>query len=153
MRPILFHAGDGQNAGVILTEAFDLLGKDIVLAHAKDYYEAEKLEFTAPGQGALPWAHYMRLLRTSGYAGPLVMHSLEEAQVDESVTFLRKKMTEVERPARLPISSEFFHDGIHFHYQDAGRGLPFFYQHGLGGERQPNVRHFSAAGRVSDDFL
>jgi pimeloyl-ACP methyl ester carboxylesterase len=28
----------------------------------------------------------------------------------------------------------FTHDGIHFHYQETGSGLPFFFQHGLGAD-------------------
>ena len=28
----------------------------------------------------------------------------------------------------------FVHDGIHFHYRDEGAGLPFVFQHGLGGD-------------------
>ncbi|MBI4551684.1 MAG: alpha/beta hydrolase [Candidatus Latescibacteria bacterium] len=32
----------------------------------------------------------------------------------------------------------FSHDGLHFHYYDTGEGLPFFFQHGLGGDvKQP----------------
>jgi pimeloyl-ACP methyl ester carboxylesterase len=129
----LFHFGDGVKKEDVLTEAFDLLGGDIALAHAKDFRETDKMEFLAPGKGSLPWGHYIRLLRASGFTGPLVMHSLPEADVDGSTAFLRKTMIDVEHPTRLPISSEFFRDGITFHYQDAGRGIPFFYQHGLGG--------------------
>lgn len=28
----------------------------------------------------------------------------------------------------------FIHDGIQFHYQDTGSGLPFIFQHGLGAD-------------------
>jgi len=130
----LFHLGDAAKKEDVLTEAFDLLGRDIILAHAKDFRDTGKMEYVAPGRGDLPWPHYIRLLRTCGFGGPLIMHSLAEAEVEESAAFLRKKMKECERPARLPISSEFLHDGIHFNYQDAGRGVPFFFLHGLGAD-------------------
>jgi len=127
----LLQPGDAANAEDVLTEAFDLLGKDIILAHAKDFYVADKIEYVAPGKGTLPWADYLRLLRTSGFGGPLIMHSLAESEVDDGTAFLRKKMKECKRPARLPISAEFLHDSIRFRYQEVGRGVPFFFQHGL----------------------
>jgi sugar phosphate isomerase/epimerase/pimeloyl-ACP methyl ester carboxylesterase len=130
----LIHPGDGAKNEDVLTQAFDLLGKDIILAHAKDYHDNGRMEYVAPGKGYLPWPHYIRLLRSSGFGGPLIMHSLAEAEVDESAAFLRKKMRECERPARLPISADFVHDGIHFNYQEAGRGVPFFFLHGLGAD-------------------
>lgn len=119
----LFHPGETAHREDVLGEAFDLLGGDIMLAHAKDFRE-----------GIVPWAHYIQLLRVNGFAGPLVLHGMPEEEVNNDVAFLRQKMTEAARPVRLPISSEFFRDGVHFHYQDAGRGIPFFYQHGLGGD-------------------
>lgn len=131
----LFHPGDGAKKEDVLTAAFDLLGGNIVLAHAKDFRAGpDKIEYVAPGKGDLPWAHYFRLLRSSDFGGPLIMHSLAEMEVDESTAFLRKKMTENERPARLPISDFYLHDGIRFHFQEAGRGVPFFFQHGLGAD-------------------
>jgi sugar phosphate isomerase/epimerase/pimeloyl-ACP methyl ester carboxylesterase len=127
----LYHPGDKTKKEDILTEAFDLLGKDLILAHAKDFRDSGGMEYVAPGKGTLPWPHYLRLLRISGFGGPLIMHSLAESEVDESAAFLRKTMKECERPARIPIADDFFHDGIHFNYQEAGRGVPFFFQHGL----------------------
>jgi pimeloyl-ACP methyl ester carboxylesterase len=32
------------------------------------------------------------------------------------------------------VSATFHHDGIDFHYQEAGAGAPFFFQHGLGAD-------------------
>lgn len=130
----LFHPGDSVNAEQVLTEAFDFLGKEIVLAHAKDFYDAGKMEYVAPGKGVLPWAHYLRLLRTCGFGGPLIMHSLPESDVDQSTAFLRRKMKVCDRPKRIPISADFLHDGIQFKYQEVGRGVPLFFQHGLGAD-------------------
>jgi pimeloyl-ACP methyl ester carboxylesterase len=92
------------------------------------------MEYVAPGKGMLPWPHYLRLLRVSGFGGPLILHSVAEIEVDESAAFLRKKMVEGRRPARLPMAASFAHDGVNFNYQETGRGVPFFFQHGLSGD-------------------
>lgn len=76
----------------VLTEAFDLLGKDIVLAHAKDFVINGGLEFTAAGQGSFDYALYLRLLEQAGYTGALIMHGLKEEQVPESRRFLERMM-------------------------------------------------------------
>jgi len=89
----LFHPGDHTKAEDILTEAFDLLGSDIILAHAKDFRENGKMEIVAPGKGILPWAKYVRLLRTSGFGGPLIMHSLAESEVDDLAGRQRRRLS------------------------------------------------------------
>ncbi len=71
----------------VLTEAFDLLGDRIVATHAKDIDAAGR--FCAAGKGIVPWAWHVELLREIGFAGPLVLHSLVEGEVGESVGVLR----------------------------------------------------------------
>jgi len=78
----------------VFTEAFDLLGKDIVLAHAKDISFHEKLSFVAAGQGNLNFAHYIGLLKKINYNGPLIMHGLSEIQVPKSMRFLEEHIGE-----------------------------------------------------------
>ena len=70
----------------MLSEAFDLLAGDIVLAHAKDV--TENGAFAAAGQGDVDWEHYLALLDASGYTGALIMHGLDEADVAASTAFL-----------------------------------------------------------------
>jgi sugar phosphate isomerase/epimerase len=70
-----------------LDEAFELLGEHIVLAHAKD--RASDDSFRAAGEGILDYAHYLRLLQSIKFRGPLILHSLAETQVDSAVAFLR----------------------------------------------------------------
>ena len=72
-----------------LDEAFDLLGKDIALAHAKDLGPDG---FCAAGQGILDYDHYVSLLRSVGYDGALVLHSLDEDQVPTCREFLKEKL-------------------------------------------------------------
>ncbi len=88
----LFHAGELARMPEILSEAFDLLASDMVLAHAKDLQHDGEAGHQAAGTGALDYDLYLRLLRGAGYDGPLILHSLDEAQVDLAVAFLRAKI-------------------------------------------------------------
>ena len=72
----------------ILSEAFALLGDDIILAHAKDFTTDGGISFRAAGQGILDFPCYIELLEKAGYQGPLIMHGLSEGQVPESKKFL-----------------------------------------------------------------
>jgi len=88
----LFHAGDLGRMDVVLKGAFNLLGGDIVIAHAKDLKEDGAAGHLAAGQGILDYSRYLKLLSEFGFNGPLILHSLKEGQVDDSVAFLRGKL-------------------------------------------------------------
>jgi sugar phosphate isomerase/epimerase len=88
----LFHAGELPRMREILDEAFALLGRDIVLAHAKDLSCDGEAGHEAAGTGLLDYDHYLALLRGAGYDGPLILHGLNESQVDGSIAFLRGKL-------------------------------------------------------------
>lgn len=84
----LFRPEQLENMTAVLEEAFALLGRDIVLAHAKDL--RRDMTFVAAGQGDLDFPLYIRLLAESGYRGPLVIHGLLEEQVPASKAFLEE---------------------------------------------------------------
>jgi sugar phosphate isomerase/epimerase len=84
--------GNEQQIYRVLDEAFDLLRKDIVLAHAKD--RGPDGTFRAAGEGVLNYDHYLRLLKAAAFDGPLILHGLTEAQVDATVGFLRDRLQE-----------------------------------------------------------
>ena len=88
----LFHTGELAHMPQILAEAFELLAGDMILAHAKDLNHDGEAGHQAAGTGALDYDLYVRLLRGAGYNGPLILHSLDEAQVDPAVAFLRAKL-------------------------------------------------------------
>ncbi len=92
----IFHAGELPRMSQILDEAFELLGKDIVLAHAKDLDRDGDAGHLAAGKGRLDYDRYISLLHKCGFRGPLLLHGLSEAQVPGCVAFLREKL------ARLP---------------------------------------------------
>jgi sugar phosphate isomerase/epimerase len=71
-----------------LHEAFELLGGDLVLAHAKDVRDDGSI--VAAGRGALDYDEYLALLaRVAGERVPLILHGLSEPEVSTSVAFLR----------------------------------------------------------------
>jgi sugar phosphate isomerase/epimerase len=88
----LFHTGELPRMREILTEAFDLLGDDIVLAHAKDLSRDGEAGREAAGTGLLDYDLYMRLLHQCKHMGALILHSLSEEQVAGSVAFLRARL-------------------------------------------------------------
>ncbi len=88
----LFHTGELPRMGEILDEAFALVGKDVVLAHAKDLDHDGDAGHLPAGQGKLDYARYLSLLRTYRFQGPLLLHGLSAAQVPGCVAFLRQKL-------------------------------------------------------------
>ncbi|MBL8175360.1 MAG: sugar phosphate isomerase/epimerase [Bryobacterales bacterium] len=88
----LFPAGTLPRMKEILEEAFTLLGKDIVLAHAKDLDHDGDAGHKAAGEGLLDYALYMRLLRAHRFTGPLLLHGLTRAQVPGCLAFLRARL-------------------------------------------------------------
>ncbi len=89
----LLHASDLPLAPRIWQEAFDLLGTEIRLAHAKDM--AADGIFVAAGRGALDFDLYARLLRSVNFAGPIILHGLAENEVSASVRLLKDKLAAV----------------------------------------------------------
>jgi sugar phosphate isomerase/epimerase len=88
----LFHAGELSRMQAILTEAFELLGEHIILAHAKDLVRDGEAGQAAAGTGLLDYDTYLALLHRAGYQGPLILHGLSEDEVAGSVAFLRAKL-------------------------------------------------------------
>lgn len=86
----LLHGSDLEDPSGIWEEAFDLLGPDIIMAHAKDLSRDER--FVAAGKGALDYGQYLTLLHDVSFPGPLILHGLAESEVDASVQFLNTKL-------------------------------------------------------------
>ncbi|HEY3863709.1 MAG TPA: alpha/beta fold hydrolase [Verrucomicrobiae bacterium] len=130
----LIRPGEIANANGILEEAFELLGPDIALAHAKDIRDGHKIAPFTPGSGALNWPQVLGLFQAAGYKGPLIMHGLSEEEVPAGAAFLREALKESQPRFSTPAPDYFEHDGINFHFQTDGFGVPFFFQHGLGAD-------------------
>ena len=86
----LIVSGNKQHMHHVLDEAFELLGEDIVLAHAKDV--GPDNTFRAAGSGFLDYDYYLHHLDAATVEVPLIIHGLSEAQVDNAVQFLRDRL-------------------------------------------------------------
>jgi sugar phosphate isomerase/epimerase len=87
---------DGKNPAAIpdvIDGAFDLLGDHIVMAHAKDKDYADG--FCAAGKGCLDYDRYLKRLNDLHFEGALILHSLEEEEVNGSVQFLRDTLQRI----------------------------------------------------------
>jgi sugar phosphate isomerase/epimerase len=83
----LVAGGDLSRQDGTLREAFDLLGDQLVLAHAKDVRDDGTI--VAAGRGRLDYDLYLRLLAEHGSSVPIVLHGLAESEVGGAVAFLR----------------------------------------------------------------
>jgi sugar phosphate isomerase/epimerase len=86
----------------VLDQAFALLGKDIVLAHAKDLSHDGDAGHEPAGHGKLDYDRYLSLLHASGFSGPLLLHGLSEPQVPGCLAFLREKLARAASAALKP---------------------------------------------------
>ena len=94
----LFRVADLSYQRPILDAAFDVLGPDIVLAHAKDVCVVDgTVHHVAAGKGLLDYPHYLTLLRHIPV--PLIVHGLAEAEVEGALAFLRGALAAVQREA------------------------------------------------------
>ncbi|WP_344809722.1 sugar phosphate isomerase/epimerase family protein [Microlunatus ginsengisoli] len=90
----IFHAGDLQRMRDHLHEAFELVGGDIVLAHAKDLDHDGDAGGRAAGTGLLDYAGYLAELQAHGFDGAIVLHQLAELmpdRVDEAFRHVRDR--------------------------------------------------------------
>lgn len=88
----IYHKGELAKMHTMLDEAFDLLGDDIVHAHAKDLDHDGEAGKLAAGTGVLDYDYYLGLLDKIGFDGPMVLHGLDESQVPMCCDFVRSKM-------------------------------------------------------------
>jgi sugar phosphate isomerase/epimerase len=76
-----------------LNAAFDLLGDDLVLAHAKDVTADGTI--VAAGHGALDYELYISLLHFAAPDVALVMHGLTEAEVPTCRAFIQTALARI----------------------------------------------------------
>jgi sugar phosphate isomerase/epimerase len=86
----IFHHGELARMREMLDEAFALVGKDIVLAHAKDLDHDGEAGHVPAGRGLLDYPYYLRLLQRSGYDGAIILHALKPAEARDCLAFVRQ---------------------------------------------------------------
>ncbi len=74
----------------ILYEAFDLLGGDVVIAHAKDVRAPGG--FVPAGKGDLDYDLYLKHMIEAGFDGPLILHGLGEEEVEDCLSFIKARL-------------------------------------------------------------
>jgi sugar phosphate isomerase/epimerase len=89
-----FCRGDVERVRERIEEAFQLLGTDIVMAHAKELAPDGSVGTIPPGRGILDWNYYLDTLARMDFSGAIVMHGLSEADVPQATRFLRSKIPE-----------------------------------------------------------
>lgn len=88
----IFHKGELAHMHAMLTAAIELLGDDIVMAHAKDLDRDGEAGHLAAGHGLLDYKHYLAELKRVGFTGPVLLHGLSEAQVDGCLAFVKANL-------------------------------------------------------------
>lgn len=87
----LIESVPGERIEQTLDDAFALLGERIILAHGKDRDAAG--EVVPAGQGAVPWNRVLAGLDEAGYAGPVVLHGLDEADIPAAMLALGRNLS------------------------------------------------------------
>ena len=86
----IFGKGELPRMSEILDQAFDLLGDHIALAHAKDLDRDGDAGHLAAGTGLLDYERYVSLLCSLPFDVPVILHGLDEDQVDGCVSMLNR---------------------------------------------------------------
>lgn len=94
----LFETTDLSRMKEVIEESIEILGPDIIMAHAKDIPIEQTGYSRAAGTGALDWQTYCQSLAKIGFRGPIVLHNLKKSQVDMSLEFLQREIFKWYRP-------------------------------------------------------
>jgi len=76
----------------ILVEAFDLVGPNIAMIHAKDISNDANMNAQEVGKGRMDWNTYFECIRAIAFNGPIILHNLAPSQVDKSVLFVKRHL-------------------------------------------------------------
>ncbi len=82
----LFEAATLEQQRDLVSSAIDLLADRLVLAHAKD--RTPDGRFTTAGRGVLDYPHYIERLRSAGFTGCLLTHTLSAHEAGDVARFL-----------------------------------------------------------------
>lgn len=74
----LFHRGEAHKPNVrrIMRHAFELFGRDVVIAHGKDIKDSDSIEFCGTGEGIVDYPYFMELLQDYEYTGDMFLHGI-----------------------------------------------------------------------------
>ena len=86
----LFEKADTKEIEKIIANGLELLGENIVIAHAKD--RKADGSFTAAGLGILPYSFFIHQLKETGFDGALITHGLHESEAKQCSIFLNQQL-------------------------------------------------------------
>jgi len=88
----LFHIGEAHAANVrpVLRHAFELFGRDVVIAHGKDIKDSDGIEFCGTGEGIIDYGCFAELLCEYGYKGDMFLHGIyDESKLPGALEFFK----------------------------------------------------------------
>lgn len=94
----LLTAETAERQREVLAEAFELLGPDIAVIHAKDFNDDGDV---AAGRGLLDFEWYFGLVVKHRIAAPIVIHEVDEADVGRAVDFVVRQASAAGLEVRL----------------------------------------------------
>lgn len=77
----------------ILDDALELLGPEIILAHAKD--RAADSTIVPAGTGTVDWPYFLEGLKRVGFTGPLIAHGISSEEAPEVAKFLTRQIEQL----------------------------------------------------------
>lgn len=89
----LFHNGEAHRTNVrpVMRHAFELFGRDIVIAHGKDIRDSDSIEFCGTGEGIIDYEYFAELLREYGYQGDMFLHGIyDEDKLPAALGFFNR---------------------------------------------------------------
>jgi sugar phosphate isomerase/epimerase len=92
----LIDSTDKSRIRDLFDEAMELLGPDIALAHAKDVVWEGSPFYRPAGRGLMDYDYYLKSLSSCGFAGPIIMHELEEREVQACSRFVRERLAKLD---------------------------------------------------------
>lgn len=89
----LFHAGEAHTEYVhrIMCHAFELFGRDVVIAHGKDIKQSSGIEFCGTGEGIVDFKYFVKLLAAYDYQGDMFLHGVEEDKLPAAIQCFKDK--------------------------------------------------------------
>jgi sugar phosphate isomerase/epimerase len=88
----LIEGTDPARVAETIDAGIAMLGRRTILAHGKDRDADGTVR--APGKGIVPWDRFLAGLHGIGFDGSLILHGLTEAEVPDSVAFLKAILAE-----------------------------------------------------------
>ena len=92
----LFHPGEAKRENVrpVMHHAFDLFGRDVVIAHGKDIRASDGIDFCGTGEGIVDFAYFAALLTEYDYQGDMFLHGVyDEQKLPEAIRYFKAKST------------------------------------------------------------